>query len=122
MSRPGELLHDEPMRLANRRARRLFDVAMRGSTLGRALAAIVVGSVLLLPALADAVPQGAKRVLAPAPAASAVSSAEGARPRVSPYTIAARQHAQAASSAGHAPAVPPSMRRTHQAIGQVQQH
>ena len=85
---------------------------------GMAVAGVVAGSLLLMPALADAGPRGKlARPAAPAAAASAASSAAATPRLVSPHAIAARQHAQAASGVAHVPAVPPTMRRTRQAIG-----
>jgi hypothetical protein len=78
----------------------------------RSMALAGVVGILLLPA--DAI-----CATAAAPAASAASSPAGAQPRVSPYALAARRQAQAASGAGHAPAVPPSMQRTRRAISRV---
>jgi len=82
-------------------------------------AGVVAGSLLLVPALADAAPPRgtSARPAAPATAAPAAPSASATPPHVSPYAIAARQHAQAASGAAHAPAVPPTVRRTRKAIG-----
>lgn len=77
----------------------------------------VIGIILL--------PRGEARGGTPAPAgatasanASAAPPSPGARPRVSPYTLAARRQAEAAR-AGHAPAVPPSMKRTRRATSRV---
>lgn len=90
------------------------------SRLGMVLAGVVAGSLLPVPTLGDAAKAGGKsaRPSAPVAAAPAASSAPAMPPRVSPYVIAARRHAQAASGAGHAPAIPPTMRRTRQAIGE----
>jgi hypothetical protein len=75
-----------------------------------ALAGVV--GILLLPA--DAI------CATPTPTSAMVAaSAAGAQPRVSPYALAARRQAQAASGAGHAPAVPPSTQRTRRAISRV---
>jgi hypothetical protein len=95
-------------------------MSRRGCTRGLAVAGVVAASLLLAPAPADAATPHGKlaRPATPAAAAPAASSASATPPRVSPYTIAARKHAQAASGAAHAPAVPPTMRRTRQAIGQ----
>jgi hypothetical protein len=76
---------------------------------------------------AGAASKGPRRPIVPAHAAgtpsvdaTADASADAAaRPRVSPYAIAARQHAQAAPGPGHLAAVPPSMRRTRMAVSRV---
>jgi hypothetical protein len=97
-----------------------FHAQVRGCARGMALAGIVAGGLLLMPTLADAAPRDRKVAQPAAPAgASGASSPAGAQPRVSPYALAARRQAQAASGAGHAPAVPPSMRRTRRAISRV---
>jgi len=115
MSRLGGLLDDVPMDVADRRVRAPLVAQVRGRARGMALAGIVAGSLLLMPMLADAAPRRSKlaRPATPAAAASAAATA----PRVSPYAIAARQHAQAASGAANARAVPPTTRRTRQPIG-----
>jgi hypothetical protein len=117
-----EMVHDEPIRLPDPGAEIPSSPAMRGCARRVALAALVVGNLLLMPALAEAAAKGAKPVLAPSPAASAVPATAqgGAPPRVSAYAIANRQHLEAASKAGHTPVKPVSMRRTHQTIGQGQ--
>ena len=115
MSRLGGLLDDVPMYVADRRVRAPLDAQMRGRARGMALAGIVAGSLLLMPMLADAAPRRGKlaRPVAPATATSAAATA----PRVSPYAIAARQHAQATSGSANALAVSPTTRRTRQPIG-----
>ena len=114
MSRLGGLLDDVPMYVADRRVRVPLDAQVRGRARGMALAGIVAGSLLLMPMLADAAPRGKlARPAAPPAAASAAATA----PRVSPYAIAARQHAQAASGSANALAVSPTTRRTRQPIG-----
>jgi hypothetical protein len=88
----------------------------RGRTRSIAVAIVVAGSLLVVAARADAAqPDGTSARAAAAPAAS---SAPATPPRVSPYVIWARRHAQATSGAAHAPSVPPSVRRTRKAIGQ----
>ena len=82
-----------------------------------ALAGLV--GILLLPADAICATPAPTSAMAAAPAASAASSPADAQPRLSPYAVAARRQAQAASGAGHAPAVPPSMQRTRRAISRV---
>lgn len=52
-----------------------------------------------------------------APTAPAASASAGAPHRVSPYVLAARQHAMAAS-APHMGVSPLTMRRAHRAVGQ----
>jgi len=113
MSRLGGLLDDVPMYVADRRVRVPLDAQVRGRARGMALAGIVAGSLLLMPMLADAAPRG--KLARPATPAAASSAATA--PRVSPYAIAARQHAQAASGAANAPAVSSTTRRTRQPIG-----
>ncbi len=85
-----------------------------------ALAAIVAGSLMVIPGRAHAAPTVRRpaRPAAPAAVASAPPPTFAMPSRVSPYAVVARQHAQAASGPAHAPSVPPSMRRTRQPIGQ----
>jgi hypothetical protein len=81
----------------------------------------VVGILLLRPDAASATPAPTGATAA-APATPATSSPAGAQPRVSPYAaFAVRRQAQAASGAGHAPAVPPSKQRTRRATSRVPQ-
>jgi hypothetical protein len=84
-----------------------------------AFAGVVAATLLMLPALAAATAQRAKPVRAADPAASAVVTAPGtsAQPRVSPYVIANRQHAEAAAAANPASA-PLAVRRSKKAFGQ----
>jgi hypothetical protein len=78
----------------------------------------VVGILLLRPDAASATPAPTGATAA----APATSSPAGAQPRVSPYAaFAIRRQAQAASGAGHAPAVPPSKQRTRRATSRVPQ-
>lgn len=120
MSRRGGLLDGEPMRAAYRCVRGWLSVQVRGCTRGLAVAGVVAASLLLVPTRADAATPGgtSARPAAPAAAAPAASSAPATPPRVSPYTLAARRHALEASGAAHAPAVPPTVRRTRKPIGQ----
>ena len=90
---------------------------MRG--LGSGLACLMA---LTAPAIAATHGVRPAQPVAAEATASAASAAETRPARISPYVIAARQHAQAASDTAHAPAVPPTMRRTQQAIGRWQQH
>jgi len=85
----------------------------------RSMALASVVGILLLPAGAICATPAPTSAMVTAPAASAAPSPAGTRPRVSPYASAARKQAQAASGAGHAPAVPPSMQRTRRAISRV---
>jgi hypothetical protein len=83
------------------------------------LAVVVVAAGLLIAEAAGAAGPAPRRAIVAAAPASAASSPEGAPPRISPYAFIARQHSLAASSAGHAPVVPPSMRHTRQPIGKA---
>jgi hypothetical protein len=83
------------------------------------LPVVVVAATLLVAEAVGAAGPAPRRAIVAAAPASAASSPDGAPPRVSPYVIAAKQHALAASSAGHGHAVPPSMRHTRQPVGQV---
>jgi hypothetical protein len=82
------------------------------------LAVVVIAAGLLVAEAAGAAGPAPGRAVVAARPASAASSPEGAQARISPYAFIARQHALAASSVGHAPVVPPSMRRTRQPVGQ----
>jgi hypothetical protein len=119
MTRPAEHLDDRPMGPARRRGRAPLAATGRGLTRRLALAGLLAGSLLLSTPAAAAPPE--RRPVHPAPPAAAAStarSAPAAPPHLSPYFVAARQHAQATSGTAHAPSVPPSMRRTRQPIGQ----
>jgi hypothetical protein len=83
------------------------------------LPCLVLASLMGWLALVPVFAQSSVPDLSPAPRAGGSTE----KPvRVSPYVIAARQRALAASEAAHAPVVSPMMRYAHQAIGQVQQH
>lgn len=120
MTRSGELLDDRPMGPAELRGGEPLDARGRGLARGLALAGLFAGSLLLMPAPASAAPPERKpgHPAPPAAAASTARSAPARPPQLSPYFIAARQHAQATSGTAHAPSVPPSMRHTRQPIGQ----
>jgi hypothetical protein len=84
-------------------------------------AGCVAAPLLAVDLTAGAAGLSAKPVIsasAPAPAASTVSTGTAQAPRVSPYLVAARQHMQAASTPASPAAVPLSMRRSRQPIGQ----
>jgi hypothetical protein len=81
--------------------------------MGAALAGLVAGSLLLTPTQVGAATHG-RQVARPVVPAAATANP----PRLSPYANLARQHARTASGATHAPAVPPTVRRTRQPIGQ----
>lgn len=52
-----------------------------------------------------------------------LDASETAKPvRVSPYALAARRHALKVATSEPLPVMPPSQRRTRQAIGQAQQY
>jgi hypothetical protein len=120
MSRRGGQLDIEPMRAAYRCVRGWLHWQVRGCTRGVAVAGVVAGTLLLVPTLAGAATPGGKsaRPASAAAAAPAASSATATPPRVSPYAIAARRQALAASGTAHVPSVPPSMRRMRKPIGQ----
>jgi len=86
-------------------------------TRGLVVAGLVAGALLLVPSLADAATPGGSSARPAAPAAAAAESPATPR-KVSPYATYSRQHTQAGPDAAHAPAVPPTMRRTRTAIGQ----
>ena len=94
MVRFGEGLHRVPIRREDRGTGPRLRRALRGCVLDVALAGLVAGSVLLLPALVEAATLDAK----PEPAAAATAPA-AANPKVSPYTIANRQRAEASAVA-----------------------
>jgi hypothetical protein len=103
--------------------------AATGAPIGRRAGLRFVQTFLLalaltpLAAVAESAVQGDARVERWAEAEGAAASASAsAAPRVSPHAIAARQHALAASGGGHSPALPPTLRRTRQAIGQQPSH
>ena len=75
-------------------------------------AAAVCAAMAGVSTLAAGIPQ------AVAPAVAAASAADSAQNRVSPHTIAARQHAMAASAPPIAVS-PFTMRRPHRAAGQA---
>ena len=104
----GEVLDDEPIRRADRGTGLLLRRALRGCVRGMVLAGLVAGSALLLPALVEAATQDAKPV--PAPAAATAPAA--GNPKVSPYTIANRQRAEASMAA--------TAHSTKRAAGQAQ--
>jgi hypothetical protein len=69
-----------------------------------AIAGLLAGSALLLPARAEAATPDAK----PDPAGAAAAAPPAGNPKVSPYTVASRQRAEAAAAA---PAHVQSMKR-----------
>ena len=82
---------------------------MNSRWLAHARRGVVVGAALV----------GAVGCLAAEPAATPATGAASSAQRVSPYAIAARQHAMAASGARKVAAVPPSMKRTRAQVSQV---
>lgn len=116
MSERDRLVGGERLRAACRCVRGWLDVRVRACTRIMAAAGVVAGSLLLVPALADASPPRGSSAQPAAPAAAAPGASTP--PRVSPYAVVARQRAQAASGAAHAPAVPPTIRRNRKPIGQ----
>jgi hypothetical protein len=104
----GDSDYDEPVCKSDSQAEPLVQT-MQARVLRRALAALAVGSLLLTPALAQAVTHGKRPVPVVSPAVSpeAGSSAGAGATKVSPYTIANRKHAEM-SRAEHAsaPGVP----------------
>jgi hypothetical protein len=69
------------------------------------------------PAHAQLAPVGQDVAVAPD-----ASSASDQSASVSPYVLAARRHALEVAGNGPSPVVPPSQRRTRQAIGQASLH
>lgn len=114
MSGCDGLLDGEPMRAGRRRVRDRLPEQVRGCARGLAVAGVVAGVLLLVPARAAAAAPGDTPARPAAPAAAAPITP----PRISPYALAARRHAQETSGTAHAAAVPPSMRRTRKPIGQ----
>jgi len=103
MLRFGEMLSGEPIHRADRVTGRPLHVTLRAYARGVALAGWVAGCVLLMPALAGAATQDAKPKPAqdakPKPAAAAATAPAAGNPKVSPYAIANRRHAEAAAGA-----------------------
>jgi hypothetical protein len=93
MLRFAEVLRRESIRRADRGMGLHFRRALRDCDRRMALAGLVAASALLLPALAKAAPQDAK----PESAAATAPAAGGSK--VSPYTIANRQHMAASTGA-----------------------
>jgi hypothetical protein len=106
-------------------AAKTASIVLRDRPLNAFLQALLLALVLsLLPTAAAALAEaGVERWSAVEDAAASASSpASAASPRISPHAIAARQHALAASAGGHSPTLPPTLRRTRQAIGKQPSH
>jgi hypothetical protein len=120
MTRSSGLRHDETTGPGTRGGSEPLDARGRRRAWALSLAVLLAWSLLLVPSPASAAPSEGRpaRPSSPAAAAPPARSAPATPPHPSPYFIAARQHARAASGTTHAPSVPPSMRHTRQPIGQ----
>lgn len=79
-----------------------------------AFAGLLAGAASMLPAHAASAGQGTDT--SAKPTTTAASGAAASARKVSPYAVANRQHAQSAG-AGHVPASPQTMRRSHRKAG-----
>lgn len=87
----------------------------------RCLALVGLAAALAMPALAvAAAPRNVSTPIQGASLSTAATPSSG-NGKTSPYAMANRRRAEA-SRAAQLPSMPPSLRRTHSPIGQVQRH